>query len=104
MFRILCRHRDHLERLSEPHHDLVDDGHIVGFALMSVPMMLDYVLGRHNVSDEGLSYGRMLGGRQASDKDWSASRISGYRCSEDYSRKRGARIPRFVVSVKNSND
>lgn len=35
----------------------------VGFALMSVPMMVDYFLGRHDLSDEGLSYGKMLGGR-----------------------------------------
>jgi heme/copper-type cytochrome/quinol oxidase subunit 4 len=35
----------------------------VGFAVMSVPIMLDYFLARHDVSDEGLSYGRMLGGR-----------------------------------------
>ena len=32
----------------------------VGFAVMSVPIMLDYFLARHTVSDEGLSYSRML--------------------------------------------
>lgn len=35
----------------------------VGFAVMSVPIMLDYFLARHAVSDEGLSYGRLLGRR-----------------------------------------
>lgn len=35
----------------------------VGFAVMSVPIMLDYFLARHAVTDEGLSYASMLRGR-----------------------------------------
>lgn len=35
----------------------------VGFAAMAVPVILDYFRARHDVSDEGLSYGSMLGGR-----------------------------------------
>jgi hypothetical protein len=35
----------------------------VGFGLMSVPMLADYFLGRHVVSDAGIRYGRMFGQR-----------------------------------------
>jgi hypothetical protein len=35
----------------------------VGFALLSVPMILDYFLARHQVSEDGLSYGRLSGAR-----------------------------------------
>jgi hypothetical protein len=35
----------------------------VGFALLSLPMVADYFLARHDVSEEGLSYGRLTGRR-----------------------------------------
>ncbi len=35
----------------------------VGFALLAVPMILDYFLARHEVSEDGLSYGRLSGPR-----------------------------------------
>jgi hypothetical protein len=35
----------------------------VGFALLSIPMVADYFLARHHVSEEGLSYGRLTGRR-----------------------------------------
>lgn len=35
----------------------------VGFALLSVPVLADYFRARHEVSEEGLSYGRMFGRR-----------------------------------------
>lgn len=36
----------------------------VGFALLSVPMIADYFRARHYVSEEGMSYGRLLGSRR----------------------------------------
>ncbi len=36
---------------------------LVGFALLSVPMIADYFFCRHEVSDVGLSYGHMTGTR-----------------------------------------
>jgi hypothetical protein len=33
----------------------------VGFAALAVPMIADYFLSRHEVSERGLSYGRLLG-------------------------------------------
>ena len=35
----------------------------IGFALLSVPILMDYYRARHEVSEEGLSYGRMFGRR-----------------------------------------
>jgi hypothetical protein len=35
----------------------------VGFALLSLPMVADYFLGHHHLSEEGLSYGRLTGRR-----------------------------------------
>ena len=35
----------------------------VGFAVMSVPVMAGYFLARHELSDEGLSYGKLSGKR-----------------------------------------
>jgi hypothetical protein len=35
----------------------------VGFALLSLPIVADYFLARHDVSEEGLSYGRLTGQR-----------------------------------------
>jgi hypothetical protein len=35
----------------------------VGFALLSLPIVADYFLARHDVSEEGLSYGRLTGHR-----------------------------------------
>jgi len=35
----------------------------VGFAVLSVPMIADYFFARHELSEEGLSYGRMNGSR-----------------------------------------
>src|SRR5262245_51864941 len=35
----------------------------IGFALLSVPILADYVRSRHEVSEEGLSYGRIFGRR-----------------------------------------
>jgi len=35
----------------------------VGFAAMAAPMIADYFLARHHVSEEGLSYGRLAGRR-----------------------------------------
>jgi len=35
----------------------------VGFALMAVPMIADYFLARHDVSESGISYGRLTGRR-----------------------------------------
>ena len=36
----------------------------VGFALLSAPMLLDYFIGRHEVSDEGLAYRKLSGARR----------------------------------------
>ena len=36
----------------------------IGFAFVSVPIMADYFLARHNLSAEGLSYGRLTGRRR----------------------------------------
>jgi hypothetical protein len=36
-----------------------------GFALLSLPMVADYFFARHDVSDEGMQYGRMTGQRGA---------------------------------------
>jgi len=38
-------------------------GGFVGFALLSLLMVADYFLGHHQVSEEGLSYGRLTGRR-----------------------------------------
>lgn len=35
----------------------------IGFALLSVPILADYFRARHEVSEEGLSFGRMFGRR-----------------------------------------
>jgi Bacterial PH domain len=35
----------------------------VGFAFLSLPILADYIRARHDVSEEGLSYGRMFGRR-----------------------------------------
>jgi len=35
----------------------------VGFALLSLPLVADYFLGHHQLSEEGLSYGRLTGRR-----------------------------------------
>ena len=35
----------------------------VGFALMGLAVIADYIVARHDVSDEGLSYSRLTGGR-----------------------------------------
>ena len=34
----------------------------VGFALLSAPLMVDYVVARHHASDTGLTYRKLLGG------------------------------------------
>jgi len=35
----------------------------VGFAVMAIPIIADYILARHELSDDGLSYGRLSGPR-----------------------------------------
>jgi hypothetical protein len=35
----------------------------IGFALLSLPMVADYFLARHEISEDGLSYGRLTGPR-----------------------------------------
>lgn len=36
----------------------------LGFALLSAPLLLDYFIARHEVSDEGLSFCKLSGGRK----------------------------------------
>ena len=48
----------------------------IGFAFLSLPIVADYVVARHEVSEEGMSYGRLLGPRRF--LKWSDLRLVRY--------------------------